>query len=99
MLRLAGAFPALSPDGKRVALTAGNFAQLDVMNLDGSDRKTLFTAGPRNLFSLSWAHTGDRIAFSHGTAFQKAEGKVDIETIAPDGSARQALTDKAGNNG
>jgi hypothetical protein len=30
LLRLAGAFPALAPDGKRVALTAGNFGQLDV---------------------------------------------------------------------
>lgn len=99
MLRLAGAFPALSPDGKRLALTAGNFAQLDVMNIDGSGRKTLYNAGARNLFSLSWAHTGDRIAFSHGTAFQGPEGKVDIETIAPDGSERKPLTGKAGNNG
>src|SRR5262249_34449343 len=99
MLRLAGAFPAIAPDGKRVALTAGNFGQLDVMNLDGTGRKNLFTAGARTLFSLSWAATGDRIAFSHGTAFQGPEGKVALETIAPDGSGRQVLTDQGGNNG
>ena len=52
-----------------------------------------------SLLSLSWAHTGDRIAFSHGTVFQAAQSKVEIETIAPDGSARQQLTEKAGNNG
>jgi Tol biopolymer transport system component len=99
MLRIAGAFPAISPDGRRVALTAGNFARLDVMNIDGSDRRNIFAADPRNLFSLSWAHTGDRIAYSHGRAFQDAEGKVDIELIAPDGSQRKSLTSQAGNNG
>jgi Tol biopolymer transport system component len=99
MLRLAGAFPAVSPDGSRVALTGNNFSQLDVMNLDGTGRKNLFSSPPRTVFSLSWAHVGDRIAFSHGTAFQGPEGKVDIEIIAPDGTGARSLTSKAGNNG
>jgi Tol biopolymer transport system component len=99
MLRLAGAFPALAPDGKRLALVSGNFGQLDVMNLDGSGRKNIFSSAKRTVFSLSWAHGGDRIALSHGTAFQGPESKVEIETIAPDGTHRKALTDKAGNNG
>jgi Tol biopolymer transport system component len=99
MLRLAGAFPAVSPDGKRVALTGGSFGQLDVMNLDGTGRKKLFGSTARTVFSLSWAHTGDRIAFSHGTAFQGPEGKVNIEMIGPDGTGRTALTADAGNNG
>lgn len=99
MLRLAGAFPALAPDGKRLALVAGNFARLDVMNIDGSGRKNLITAPARTVFSLSWAHTGDRIAFTHGGTFQGPESKVDIETVAPDGSNRKALTENAANNG
>jgi Tol biopolymer transport system component len=57
------------------------------------------TASARTIFSLSWAHTGDRIAFSHGTAFQGPEGAVNIETIAPDGTQRHALTSESGNNG
>ena len=40
MLRLAGAFPAFSPDATRVALTGGSFAHVDVMNLDGTKRKS-----------------------------------------------------------
>jgi Tol biopolymer transport system component len=107
MLRLAGAFPAISPDGKRVALTAGNFAQLDVMNIDGSSRQNLFSSKARSVFSLSWSHGGapgakeseERIAFSHGKAFSEPDGAVDIETITPGGAERRAITAKAGNNG
>ena len=46
LLRLAGAFPAFAPDGRRLALTGGSFAQLDVMNLDGSERRTLYEGKP-----------------------------------------------------
>jgi Tol biopolymer transport system component len=98
MLRVTGAFPAPSPDGRRVALTNGDFAGVDVMNIDGSDRKTIFRSDPRTVFSLSWARRGDRIAFSHGKVFQGADFDVDIETIAPDGSGHQVLTTTAGND-
>src|SRR5262249_6229574 len=40
MLRLAGAFPAFSPDGRRLALTGGTFGRLDVMAADGTGRET-----------------------------------------------------------
>jgi Tol biopolymer transport system component len=100
MLRADGIFPAVAPDGKRVALAGGPPAQLDVMNIDGSNRKKLFTTDAPYIFSLSWAPTGDRIAFARGLAFQTPEDKVgvDIETIAPDGTQRQPLIAKAGNN-
>ncbi|MCI0460044.1 MAG: DPP IV N-terminal domain-containing protein [Gemmataceae bacterium] len=99
LLRLGGAFPAFSPDYKRVALTGGNFARIDVMDMTGSNRKTIFEGKSRTVFSLSWAHSGGRIAFSHGTAFQGPEGEVNIETIAPDGSGHRKLTTDSGNNG
>jgi Tol biopolymer transport system component len=99
LVRLAGAFPAFAPDGKRVALTGGGFASLDVMNLDGSDRKTLYTGKNRGLFSVSWAHSGDLIAFSHGTVFQGPQGSVDLVTVHPDGSDYRKVTTEAGNNG
>jgi Tol biopolymer transport system component len=99
LLRLAGAFPAFAPDGRRLALTGGSFAQLDVMNLDGSGRKTLYQGKHRGLFSTSWAHQGDRIAFAVGPAFGGAKDEVDIGTIHPDGSGFTQLTRAAGNNG
>jgi Tol biopolymer transport system component len=98
MLRLAGAFPAFAPDGRRLALTGGNFSRLDVMNVDGSGRKTIHTSRTRSLFSLSWAHEAGLIAFSHGTAFQPPDGTVDIAVLQPHGSNYRQLTDQAGNN-
>jgi Tol biopolymer transport system component len=99
MLRLAGAFPAFSPDGRQLALTGGSFARLDVMNVDGTHRRTLHSGPTRALFSISWAHHGDRIAFSHGTVFQGPAGKVDIATIRPDGTGYDDVTEGNGNDG
>jgi Tol biopolymer transport system component len=99
LLRLAGAFPAFSPDGRRVALTGGSFARLDVMNVDGTGRKTLHSGSSRALFSVSWAHHGDRIAFSHGPVFQGPGGQVEIATIHPDGSGLEDITHDPGNDG
>jgi Tol biopolymer transport system component len=99
LFRLAGAFPAFAPDGRRLALTGGSFAQLDVMNVDGSGRRTLHEGQRRALFSTSWAHHGDRIAFALGPAFAGAKEEVEIATIHPDGSGFTRLTRSAGNNG
>jgi Tol biopolymer transport system component len=98
MVRVGGIFPALSPDGKRVAVVGGDPDQLDVMNLDGSGRKNVFTAGSERIYSLSWAPTGDRIAFMRGQPSQMSRGKIpmDIDVIALDGTPRKPLTAKAG---
>jgi Tol biopolymer transport system component len=98
MLRVAGAFPAFSPDGKRVALTGENFSRVDVMNVDGSDRKTLYTGKGRSLFGMSWAHRGDLVAFSLGGVFQGPGGDVDLAVMRPDGSDFRTLEGK-GNDG
>jgi Tol biopolymer transport system component len=99
MLRLAGAFPAFAPDGRRIALTGGSFARLDVMNVDGSVRKTLYNGQTRALFSVSWAHRGERIAFCHGPVFQGPGGQVEIATIRPDGTGLTDVTHDPGNDG
>jgi Tol biopolymer transport system component len=99
MLRLGGAFPSFAPDGKRLALTGGGFATIDVMNVDGSDRKTIYKGTFRGLFSTSWAHHGDRIAFSHGGVFQDPAGKVELLSLKPDGSDLKPITEEKGNNG
>src|SRR5262249_22946789 len=99
LLRLAGAFPAFSPDGKRLALTGGGFGQLDVMNIDGTARKRLHAATSRGLFSTSWSHHGDRIAFAVGPVFKGPEGDVTIFSVRPDGTDSRKLTEPPGNNG
>jgi Tol biopolymer transport system component len=99
LLRLAGSFPAFAPDGKRLALVANGFARLDVMNLDGSGRRTLYTGTNRGVFSTSWAHHGDQIAFAVGGVFQGAKAGVDLMAVRPDGTDMHPLTGEAGNNG
>jgi Tol biopolymer transport system component len=98
LLRLAGAFPAFAPDGKRLALTGRSFAQLDVMNIDGTGRKKIYAGTHRGLFSTSWAHKGDRIAFALGGVFQGPEAKVELLSLAPDGTDVKKLAGE-GNNG
>lgn len=98
-LRVDGAFPSFSPDSKRIALTGLNFAQVDVMNVNGSDRKTLYTGQNRGVFSISWAHSGDAIAFSVGGAFQGPKGDVDLMAVRPDGTGLRNLTKGGGNDG
>lgn len=99
LLRLAGAFPAFSPDGKRVALTGKGFGRLDVMNVDGAGRETLHEGESRALFSVSWSRKGDRIAFSEGPVFQGAGEEVEVATIRPDGSEYAKITDDPRNDG
>ncbi|MHC1741601.1 MAG: hypothetical protein AB9873_01055 [Syntrophobacteraceae bacterium] len=99
LLRLAGAFPAFSPDGRRIALVGGNLSRLDVMSTDGSERRTLYTASNRSVFSSSWAPSGGPIAFAVGGVFQESKASVDLMAVGPDGSESRKLTGEAGNNG
>jgi Tol biopolymer transport system component len=99
LLRLAGAFPAFSPDGRRLALVGGDFSRLDLMHTDGSSRRTIYAGRSRSLFSTSWAHRREQIAFAAGGVFQGAQARVDVMAVEPDGSGLRRLTRDAGNNG
>lgn len=99
LLRLAGAFPAYSPDGKRLALTGGSFARIDVMDLDGQNRKTIFEGKRRTLFGTSWSHGVERVAFSYGVVFGDSGASVNIMAASPDDDQVEPLTADAGNNG
>ena len=99
MLRLAGAFPAFSPDGRRIALTGSGFGRLDVMSIDGAGRETLYEGESRALFSISWARRGDRIAFSEGPVFRGPGEQVEVATIHPDGSGYAKITQDPRNDG
>lgn len=98
LVRVAGSFPFLSPDRRRVALVAENFTRLDVMNLDGSGRRTLYTGERRGVFSVAWTPQPEQIVFGVGTSFQGPTGEVDIMTVQPDGGESRKLTQAKGNN-
>lgn len=97
LLRLAGAFPSFSPDGKRLALV-GDLARLDLMNADGSGRETIYAGQSRGLFSTGWARQVELIAFAVDGVFEGAEARVDLITVRPDGSGLRRLTRQVGNN-
>ena len=99
LLRIAGAFPAFSPDERRLALTGGSFGRIDVMNSDGSERKTIFEGKRRSLFGMSWSQRPERVAFSHGVVFGKSGARVNIIAAAPDSEESETLTSETGNNG
>ncbi len=99
LVRLAGAFPAFAPDEKRLALTDLSFAAIDVMNVDGSGRNTIYRGERRTLFGVSWSRHLERVAFSHGVVFGDAGANVNIMAASPDGEDLVELTKGAGNNG
>lgn len=99
LLRVAGGFPALSPDEKWLALTAENFGRVDVMKTDGSGRKTIFQSKRRTLFGMSWSEPPARVAFSHGVVFGEAGARVHIIATAPDSKEVRTLTEDTGNDG
>lgn len=98
LVRVAGSFPALSPDHSQLALVANNFTRLDVMHPDGSGRKTLYTGKHRGVFSLAWDPDDGRIAFGVGGSFQGPKGEVDLMAVRPDGTGLQPLTEGNGND-
>jgi Tol biopolymer transport system component len=95
-------FPAFSPDGKRIALIDGIFppgrSALAVMNADGTGHKRIWT-GRTDLFSLSWAPSGDLLAFARGGYFRGPKTPIDIATVRPDGSDLKTLITDGSNAG
>jgi dipeptidyl aminopeptidase/acylaminoacyl peptidase len=85
----AGADPAWSPDGSKIAFTrgrgaAGDPSQVFVMNADGSHVRRLTNTGFTGAISPAWAPDGKRIAYADLAANA-------IVVMDADGSAKRTL--------
>jgi len=89
-----GKYPALSPDGSRLAYFCGNLLSLCVVDLDSGE--TLFEEtisyyvqidGEQGQASATWSRDGEWIYFASSVS-----GNWDIYRIRPDGTGRQNMT-------
>ncbi|GJY40227.1 TolB protein-related protein [Tanacetum coccineum] len=83
MLRLNGAFPAVSPAGELIAFNPdlGSNAGVDVVKSDGSKRWTLFKG--RTSFCNSWSPTEKNVIFtSIGPIFESVKKTVQIARVS-----------------
>lgn len=105
-LRFASGFPAVSPDGRQIAVSErtgrgspDDRTSLVVWNTDGTNPRRIFHA-EGSLMSPSWSADGQWIAFGAGSYFvSRATHPAQIMIVRPDGSGARALTTGAGNSG
>jgi Tol biopolymer transport system component len=105
-LRFASGFPAVSPDGRQIAVSErtgrgspDDRTSLVVWNIDGTNPRRIFHA-EGSLMSPSWSADGQWIVFGAGTYFvPRATRPAQIMIVRPDGSGARALTTGAGNSG
>ena len=105
-LRFASGFPAVSPDGRQLAVsertgrgTPDDRTSLVVWNSDGTNPRRIFHV-EGSLMSPNWSADGQWIVFGAGTYFvPRAARPAQIMVVRPDGSGAHALTTGAGNSG
>src|SRR6266705_1089049 len=79
--------PQWSPDGSELVFV--RFFSIEVMNVDGSGRRTLIRTNTTTP-EPTWSPNGDKIAFVN-----QEVGQADIYTINPDGCGLTDLTNTA----
>jgi Tol biopolymer transport system component len=105
-LRFASGFPAVSPDGRQLAVsertgrgTPDDRTSLVVWNSDGTNPRRIFHV-EGSLMSPSWSADGQWIVFGAGAYFvSRATRPAQIMVVRPDGSGARALTTGPGNSG
>jgi Tol biopolymer transport system component len=85
LLTRAGVNPTWAPNSKTIAFVRGNF-RLWSIKLDGSDERRVLDL---EIEDPTWSPTGEWIAFS------RAESKVEVWLVHPDGSGLRPLTKDA----
>ena len=104
--RFASGFPAVSPDGRQIAVSErtgrGNpddRTSLVVWNTDGTNPRRIFHA-EGSLMSPQWSPDGQWIVFGTGSSFvQTATQPAHIMIVKSDGSGARSLTTGPGNSG
>jgi len=106
-LYLSEPFPCFSSDGRQLIYsqygnngTAAGDTSIEIMDANGSGKRTLYHENGFSAYDASWSPSGDTILFSIGRYF-RAPGlpAARIATIKPDGSDFRTIVDDGVNNG
>jgi len=106
-LYLSEPFPSFSSDGRQLIYsqygsngTSAGDTSIEIMDADGSGKRTLYHEKGSSAYDASWSPAGDSILFSVGHYFRSPGlPAAQIATIKPDGSDFRAIVDDGVNNG
>ncbi|XP_074281304.1 uncharacterized protein LOC141606172 [Silene latifolia] len=82
LFRVAGSFPSFSPTGDQIAYVDLDDGYINVVNIDGSNRRTVFKG---RVFTTAWNPVRKGVIYtSLGPTFASERTKVDIISITMD---------------
>lgn len=91
-----GSMPAWSPDGSRLAYTAGDARAIYIVDADGTNRRAVLRCDEPDCVSVmspTWSPDGSQIAFmAERTGPPEDDPEVDIWVVNADGTDAHAVT-------
>ncbi len=88
LVRIDGAFPSFAPTGESLVFT-DNFRALVRIDLDGSNRREIYTDPHSQAFTPTWSPLGNMIAFTKGRVFAGQGTNNEIYLVNANGSAEE----------